>query len=330
MIRLTIAIPTYNRSEALLATVRQLLPQLTDECKLLIVDNASATPMCDVLNPLILTSGDRNVECYRNKYNLGMCGNFMRCFELCESDWLWILGDDELPSLYAISTILHQLDLYPDCIFHNFVCPSLQKANKSVPRINSTVAIGVEDFVRKLDHFSSLSFISLNVYRTRSFLPYFSTGVDYIYSLHNFVAMILMALGADNRACFCSKVLIPNHGSIEKQWSRITHALTSFTLLELPLPVGARRCLAEKIGGTLLRLKTTATILFDELNARRRSIDEAKYIFYQICARAYYYDKSLLTCLQIVIYRLLFRYPRLSNSLRKIPIVNTMLFNEKR
>ena len=105
MQRLTITIPTYNRSEALSKTVRQLLPQLTQECNLLIVDNASETPAIAVLGELLLAWPDVNIQIHRNRYNVGMCGNFMRCFELCDTEWLWILGDDDIPCPDAIKKI---------------------------------------------------------------------------------------------------------------------------------------------------------------------------------------------------------------------------------
>jgi len=328
--RLTIAIPTYNRSQALAETVRQLLPQLTAECKLLIVDNASDTPASDVLRPLLSTRPDINVQFHRNRYNVGMCGNFVRCFEVCDTEWLWMLGDDDLPCPDAIAKIFRQLDSHPDCVFHNFVCPSLRKENRLFPRENAIETSGAEEFVRKLDHFSNIQFISLNVYRTRFIVPHLALGVDYAYCMQNFVAMILMGLESDRRACFTPQVLILDHGTINKAWSRIRLALASCTLLELPMSAEIRKCLSEKIVGTFFRLKTTATILLDELCNNNRSPDEVRYIFHQICARAYYYDASLATRIQISIYRFLFRFPSLSVPLRRMPVVKTMLFNEKR
>jgi hypothetical protein len=310
--------------------VRQLLPQLTPECKLLIVDNASDTPADEVLGHLLVGRPDLNVQIHRNRYNVGMCGNFMRCFELCDTEWLWILGDDEAPCPDAIARIFRQLASYPDCIFHNFVCPTLRKENRLQPREHAVVTAGAEDFIRRLDHFSCVQFIPLNVYRAASFTPYFSTGVNYAYSLHNFIAMVLLGLGDNRLACLSADVLIPDHGSVNKAWSRINLAIVSCTLLELPLKDEIRKCLADKIVGTFFRLKTTVTILLDEIRCNRRSADEVRYLFHQICARAYYYDTSLMTAFQIAIYRILFRYPAFSTPLRRVPVLNKMLFNEKK
>ena len=330
MTQLTIAIPTFNRINELTETVERLLPQLTDSCVLLIVDNASAKDVRIFLQPILANWHDVKVQFHRNRYNLGMCGNFMRCFELCETEWLWILGDDDPPCNDAILTILSSINTNPDCDFHNFVCPTLRIENKLTPRISSHKTTGVEEFVFDLDHFSSIQFISLSVYRSPVFVPYFALGIDYAYSLNNFVALILMGLGSDRRAHFSTEALIPNHGSVNKAWSRINLVLGSCTLLELPLSDKVRSCLAVKIKGTFLRLKTMATILLDELESKDRSQDQVQHLFHQICARSYYYGRSTATRLQIPIYKLIFQFPAISKPLRKIPLINKILFNEKK
>ena len=47
--KLTIAIPTYNRNEILKANLEKLLPQVTDECNVVIFDNCSDTPVKEVI-----------------------------------------------------------------------------------------------------------------------------------------------------------------------------------------------------------------------------------------------------------------------------------------
>lgn len=330
MTQLTIAIPTFNRIDELAETVARLAPQLTDSCILLIVDNASLTDIESFLQPTLADWPNVKVQFHRNRYNLGMCGNFMRCFELCETEWLWILGDDDPPCRDAISTILRSIHTNSDCDFHNFVCPTLRIENKLTPRINSFKTTGVEEFIFSLDHFSSIQFISLNVYRTSTFVPYFSLGIDYAYSLNNFVALILMGLSEDRRAYFSSHELIPNHGSINKAWSRINLVLGSCTLLELPLSDKVRRCLSEKIDGTFLRLKTMVTILLDELESKNRTQEEVQHLFYQICARSYSYNRSIHIQLQTTVYKFIFLFPAISKPLRKTPLIRKILFNEKK
>ena len=330
MTQLTIAIPTFNRIKELTETVERLLPQLTDSCKLLIVDNASNTDVGNFLQPILANWPNVKFQFHRNRYNLGRAANFMRCFELCETEWLWVLGDDDPPCQDAISKIFRSFKTNPDCVLHNFVCPTLRIENRLSPRLNSCETTGVEQYIFDLDHFSSIQFMSLNVYRLSIFAPHFIFGIEYSYSSNNFVALILMGLGKNRHAVFSSEALIPNHGSIDKAWSRVGLVLGSCTLLELPLSDKARSCLAKKIEGTFFRLKTMVTILLDELQSKKRTQDQVRYIFHQICARNYYYNRSIGRQLEIIIYKFVFQFPAISIPLRRIPLINKMLFNEKK
>ena len=93
--KLTIAIPTYNRNEILKANLEKLLPQVTDECNVVIFDNCSDTPVKEVIEELVNTYPDINISIVRNRYNIGMTANILKCFEQCSDTWLWILGDDD-------------------------------------------------------------------------------------------------------------------------------------------------------------------------------------------------------------------------------------------
>lgn len=86
MKRLTIAIPTYNRSALLGATVKKLLPQVTNKCKLVIVDNASPDPVANVLKDLIVKYPKADIQIHKNRFNVGGACNQMRCFELCDTE----------------------------------------------------------------------------------------------------------------------------------------------------------------------------------------------------------------------------------------------------
>jgi abequosyltransferase len=85
MKHLTIAIPTYNRSEQIKATISLLLPQLTPECFLLIIDNHSDVPVSESLAALLATLPQSQYSIVRNRVNIGGNANIVRCFELCDT-----------------------------------------------------------------------------------------------------------------------------------------------------------------------------------------------------------------------------------------------------
>lgn len=104
---LTIAIPTYNRPVQLRHTLAAILPQIRGEprVRLLVLDNHSDLPAAQVLAEL--TGAEENASVVRHAFNIGGGANIMRCFELCETEWLWVLCDDDEPSPTAVQTILN-------------------------------------------------------------------------------------------------------------------------------------------------------------------------------------------------------------------------------
>lgn len=85
---LTIAVPTFNRPGPLVRTVAALLPQMDDGVRLLVLDNCSPVPAAEVLAPLLANWPRARVEVRRHPVNIGGNANVVRCFELCDTDWL--------------------------------------------------------------------------------------------------------------------------------------------------------------------------------------------------------------------------------------------------
>ncbi len=117
--KLTIAIPTYNRPEAIQKQVRNLLPQLREGVQLIVYDNASEIPV----QSLFTEEEKRLFAIHRNPVNVGAEANICKCFEACcNSEWGFIPGDDDELYPDAVFRILKQMEKYPDAVFINFGC----------------------------------------------------------------------------------------------------------------------------------------------------------------------------------------------------------------
>lgn len=86
--KLTIAIPTFNRNEILEKHIQFLLPQISEECTLLIIDNCSMVSVENTIGYLLSKYPLLNYKIIRNKVNIGGNANILRCVELCETEWL--------------------------------------------------------------------------------------------------------------------------------------------------------------------------------------------------------------------------------------------------
>ncbi len=115
-IRLSIAIPTFNRCTYL----ADLLPSVLQQCvqlnatgrriEVIVSDNAST----DETSQYVRSFTDRTsfLVYSRNESNVGGELNFARCIEQARGDYIWMLGDDDLILEDAIEKVLGVLDLY--------------------------------------------------------------------------------------------------------------------------------------------------------------------------------------------------------------------------
>lgn len=92
--KITIAIPTYKRvrllKEALLSVINQ---KEFDDYNIIVVDNDDSNT--EEVKNMILDINSEKVSYYKNEKNIGMFGNWNRCIELADGEYLSILNDDD-------------------------------------------------------------------------------------------------------------------------------------------------------------------------------------------------------------------------------------------
>lgn len=96
---MTIAIPTYNRSERVAALVNSIIPQLGTGDELLVVDDCSPDKTAESLKSV------PGVRLERHPANQGMVKNWNSCFELATNNWICIIHDDDAVSEDAVATL---------------------------------------------------------------------------------------------------------------------------------------------------------------------------------------------------------------------------------
>jgi len=121
---LTIAIPTYNRCQSVVALVQQLTPQLRPEDELLVVDDGSQDNTAKALHNLT------QVRLVSNPSNCGMVKTWNRCLAAASHDWICIVHDDDRVALTALQTIRRACVLVgePALIAHRSVDSHLDQA----------------------------------------------------------------------------------------------------------------------------------------------------------------------------------------------------------
>ena len=103
---LSICVPTFNR----LRYLRDLLPALVSirdpRIEIVVSNNASTDGTTDRLN----FTAANNLRVYHNVKNIGGERNFMRCVELADGAYVWVLGDDELVNATGILRMVDALE----------------------------------------------------------------------------------------------------------------------------------------------------------------------------------------------------------------------------
>lgn len=105
---ITIAIPSYNKENQIKRCIESALGNESLVEKIILIDNCSTDRTFEIAKQY-----EPRITCILNDTNIGMSGNFNRCIELCDTDWLMILHADDIILPNAIEKYRNLIDCYP-------------------------------------------------------------------------------------------------------------------------------------------------------------------------------------------------------------------------
>ena len=105
--RLSICIATYNRAAFIGQTLDSIIPQLTGDVELVIVDGASPDNTEQVVESRL--AGRENVRYFRLSEKGGVDQDFCKSVELARGEYVWLFTDDDLFERDALARMLHEL-----------------------------------------------------------------------------------------------------------------------------------------------------------------------------------------------------------------------------
>ena len=311
---LTIVIPTFARNEVLERTLPLLLPQISSDCRLLILDNCSPVPVADSLHSLLVQWPAVQCRIVRHRCNLGATANILRCFELCETEWLWALGDDDIVVDDAISVIFDFISKYEDAAYFSF---KTRDGGGSKNLKEPVVSNGLTEFIEKLASVHDVNFMSCSVWRTNAFISVLRFGYHYSYSMGWSLALLLHALGKKEQAVFTNRELIAQASivPVELRWSYREFIVGWPLLLEAPIEDDARKSFYRKML-SLHSPENIAAYLLAVSGVGGSSRE--KLMYYRLAAsRVIPYNVHFLARFRFLLYRPLFWFPRSSWKLIK-------------
>lgn len=95
--KLTIAIPTWNRVDQLLAQLDAIAATFGGEHEVVVADNGSSDNTWQALCEEVATNR-LSLKCIRSPVNCGCDVNYLRVLEAATGEWTWLIGDDDLIS----------------------------------------------------------------------------------------------------------------------------------------------------------------------------------------------------------------------------------------
>lgn len=111
--RVSIFIPTYNRSLMVAEAVESALAQNHEDFQIVVVDDGST----DDTAATVASFRDPHLKYVRNNKNLGLFRNWVRALDLNPSPYVSILPDDDAYLPGFINRSVEVLDRYPDAAF---------------------------------------------------------------------------------------------------------------------------------------------------------------------------------------------------------------------
>ena len=117
---ISIVIPTYKREKLLKEALESAINQLNfNDYEIVIVDNDDNFGNFEI-KKMIESYQKDNIYYYKNKKNLGVTGNWNRCIELANSEWIVMLHDDDWLKKDALEKIKSFILKYKEVKIINF------------------------------------------------------------------------------------------------------------------------------------------------------------------------------------------------------------------
>jgi glycosyltransferase involved in cell wall biosynthesis len=104
--RVTVVIPTFNRQQWLERSLASALAQSYEDICVLVCDNDSA----DDTQAIVTAFKDQRVVYVKRNENIGMFSNHVEAMHSVETQYFWILGDDNIADPNLLSVLVPALD----------------------------------------------------------------------------------------------------------------------------------------------------------------------------------------------------------------------------
>lgn len=217
-----------------------IIGSLPDWVEVLICDNASDPPIeLDAKTLEIADQRGVRIRVHRQITNLGAPANILRLFELVETKWLLLTGDDDPVLPARLPSIRDLLEGHQDCSIVKFSSPYGGYDSEQV-------VVDFEQLMQEGGNFNQLLFMSTFLYKVDACRPFLRFAYMMAISAASQLALMIMASLA-NKPIVLSPLVVTRAREGEPAWSPADARLNFYTLADLPLSSRQRQLLRAKI-----------------------------------------------------------------------------------
>lgn len=182
---LSICIPNYNRLDKLERLVRTIASQIIDfslenDVQICISDDCSVEDPKEVIDSIMKQFPNVEIIFVRNSINMGMDYNFLNSVNISNSQYCWIIGNDDLPTDGGINLALNYLmeknskidimvtpfDIFTEDGKLKETKYPLMKYSNEEKNFNTVKKNEYEDLIKNVTHNSALSgFLSNTIFK---------------------------------------------------------------------------------------------------------------------------------------------------------------------
>jgi len=206
--RLAITIPTFNRKEQLAKRIAELRGGLSQDVHLYIFDNCSSDKTLDLFE----NESSPYIFLRRSSANLGMAANISKCFTNVESEWIWMLGDDDRTAASCIDRAL--------ALISNGSADLINTVTNSCGNEANVVCCGIDELLEK-KHITDLMHVSSNLYRLTAFRNSFQILAPSGITMAPHVAMIFHAAASGLLKVELSTETLLDEEPTVRRWSSL-------------------------------------------------------------------------------------------------------------
>ncbi|MBQ7984709.1 MAG: glycosyltransferase family 2 protein [Bacteroidales bacterium] len=283
-VKLTILIPTYNREQGLKSLLKNLQSQgHTGEYKIVVSDNHSDYDVQQMVSREFDSTFADHITVNSWNFNIGMSSNISVSYLLVNTEWCWIISDDDEIMPHALDTVLGDIERFA-CSDVIAVKYSLKDKVRHEDRSLKTL----DEFMDYYDNDArkgELYYLSMlvNMEKAKKYLVFLT---EYSYTYISFLIPLIKGLQDGKHVFVSQQELIKYSERAKDNWSAVRYVnvmlgVRTFADIDFALSSKQEKRLLKIVSANLPLIRCTSKTVQQSNRFRRKLVWKNSYFFFK-------------------------------------------------